>query len=383
MLRGLFITRSPTRLLNRRLNPYPSSNCPSQYQIRGPRHCRYTHVKRSFGVVGDPIRSQLHTNYIAIATICVAFAVSATFYSTLFTESPPQEAVKTGPVSTHPIVIEEDTIMPLPGRPGTLTAGEEAKLKDFWKAVFKILGVQTSGSAADELIEEAEEEGQANGEAATPAGKEKKKRRNIFKRKKNKETKDDEASKSSSLAASVAAGDSDDKYGQTKEFFEALANNTPEDLHRAFWMNLKCEHPDALLLRFLRARKWDIEKALVMMISTMQWRHKEMHVEEEIVRGGEGYALANLSNSDKTIQKDSEGFIDQLRKGKSYVHGVDKEGRPLTFIRVRLHHGGDQSEKSIERFTVHIFEVTRLMLQPPADTGVSIFGKNLVIRIYG
>ena len=265
--------------------------------------------------------------------------------------------------------------MPQPGRPGNLTAEQEQKLKEFWKIVFKVFGVTIASTEADGIIDEAEEDEPANGSATATPSKEKKKKRNIFKRKKkDRESKGDDRS---SLAGSVAG--EDDKYGETKEFLAALANNTPEDLHRAFWTNVKHEHPDALLLRFLRARKWEIEKALVMMISTMQWRHKEMHVEDDIVKGGEALSAEDAKSEDKAKRREGEDFLAQLRMGKSYVHGVDKEGRPLTIVRVRLHHGGEQTESSIARFTVHTFETTRLMLVPPADTGVSIYGLAYVL----
>lgn len=64
-------------------------------------------------------------------------------------------------------------------------------------------------------------------------------------------------------------------------------------------------------------------------------------------------------------------FMSQLRLGKSYVHGLDKDGRPICFVRVRLHKPGDQSEESLERSIVYIMETTRLMLHPPVDTAVS------------
>ena len=257
--------------------------------------------------------------------------------------------------------------MAQPGRPGNLTEEQEAKLKEFWKVVFKIFGIDNSGTVADDLIDEAEDNAQGNDTAAAPT-KEKKKRRNPFSRKKK--NKDGKGEDGPSTSGSVATNDSDDKYGQTKEYFEALANNTPDDLHRAFWMNTKSESPDALLLRFLRARKWDIQKALVMMVSTMQWRHKEMQVEDDIVHGAERTAVLDSKSDDKAKKSEAVDFLDQLKRGKSYVHGTDKEGRPLTIVRVKLHHGGEQSQASIARFTVYIFETTRLLLVPPADTGV-------------
>lgn len=79
-------------------------------------------------------------------------------------------------------------------------------------------------------------------------------------------------------ASPVTLDDSDDKYGHNKDFKVALASQTPAELREAFWGMVKCDNPDGLLLRFLRARKWDVDKALVMMVATMGWRSKEMDV---------------------------------------------------------------------------------------------------------
>ena len=320
----------------------------------GAQHAQYK-------TVAKPLQNQLSFTSITIAaTVVIAGSVIA------YTTSSSQPLKGAEPAIIPPSVEERETMPgePLPGRPGNLTAEEEIKLKKFWKAVYKVFGIQASESEADDLLDEADEQ-PTNGTAA-PAAKDKKKKRNIFSRKKKDKDKEKAKEKSGADAAE------DDKYGQTKEFFEALASNSPEDLHRTFWQNVKGENPDGLLLRFLRARKWDIEKAMVMMVSTMQWRQKEMNVEEDIVLGGELAALKDSKGNEQAKKKEGEDFLMQLRKGKSYVHGVDKEGRPVTIVRVKLHHGGDQSESSIARFTVHVFETTRLLLEPPADTGVSI-----------
>ncbi|KAH8151619.1 uncharacterized protein LAJ45_04241 [Morchella importuna] len=162
------------------------------------------------------------------------------------------------------------------------------------------------------------------------------------------------------VAAAVDA--SDDKYGQTKEFKAALASQTPAELREAFWGMVKHDNPDGLLLRFLRARKWDVDKALVMMVATMNWRSKEMNVQEVISKGEEAYAASP-----------DQGFIKQLRMGKSFLHGTDKEGRPICFVRVRLHKQADQSEEALEKYTVYIMETARLMLRDPVDTAAVVF----------
>lgn len=244
----------------------------------------------------------------------------------------------------------------LPGRPGTLTADEEEKLKEFWVAVAQVAGIieheeNENGSTTD---------GPSRSDTTTSA-KDKKKKKGLFRRKKEK----DEPATSHDSA--------DDKYGQTKEFHDAIASMSPELLRTTFWSMVKHDHPDALLLRFLRARKWDVDKALVMMVSTMRWRAVEMHVDDDIMKDGEGGALAEeTAGTDPARKSLGHDFLDQMRMGKSFLHGLDKDGRPMCVVRARLHRQGEQSEESLERYTVFLIETARMILNPPVDTAVSL-----------
>ena len=246
-----------------------------------------------------------------------------------------------------------------PGRPGNLTQEQEIKLQELWTATFRVFGVPELNSAngADESSDQ-----QSRVDATSS---EKKKKRGLFGRK----HKDSEAANSQPKDASDGMND---KHGQIKEFQQVLENMAPEDLRLAFWSMVKHDHPDGLLLRFLRARKWDIQNALVMMIATMHWRLQEMHVDDDIVKKGEAGAVADGASSDKKIKKDGDDFMTQLRMGKSFLHGTDREGRPMCVVRVRLHKQGEQSEASLERFTVYFIETTRLMLARGVDTAVTI-----------
>ena len=175
----------------------------------------------------------------------------------------------------------------------------------------------------------------------------------------------------SHTGGSKGSGEADDKFGLTKEFQQTLATMSPEEIREAFWSMVKHDNPDGLLLRFLRARKWDVHKALVMLIATMRWRLKEMRVDDDIIRNGEGAAVTDSQSSDKAVKKEALDFLLQLRLGKSFLRGTDKEGRPICHARVRLHRQGDQSEASLERYTVNIIETARLVLAPNVDTAVS------------
>lgn len=278
------------------------------------------------------------------------------------TESPehPESSERTGTSKEH-------VTMPgaiLPGRPGNLTKEQERKLQEMWIATLKIFGVPgindgTDGDAASVAGSETAEQA-----GTSSSGKKKKKRVNLFSRRHHEDAGTEDAESVST--------DGNDKYGQTKEFHNVLESQSPEAIRTAFWSMVKHDDPDGLLLRFLRARKWNIQNALVMLISTMHWRMQGMHVDDDIVRKGEGGALEDSASSTTQTKKEAQDFLTQMRLGKSFLHGTDKEGRPITVVRVKLHKQGEQSEASLERFTVYTIETARLLLTPNVDTAVSI-----------
>lgn len=171
-----------------------------------------------------------------------------------------------------------------PGRPETLTKEEEAKLKEFWTVALKVFGV--IGNPEQILVEEKVPAADQPAAAAATAAKDvvdkkfkKGKIGSLLQRGKKDQPASNTASSSASTAElSVNLDEKDDKYGHTKEFKAALAGQTPAELRAAFWEMVKCDNPDALLLRFLRARKWDVDKALIMLVATMHWRATEMKV---------------------------------------------------------------------------------------------------------
>ncbi|KAL7784131.1 hypothetical protein V8C37DRAFT_413490 [Trichoderma ceciliae] len=246
-----------------------------------------------------------------------------------------------------------------PGHVGNLTPEHEEKLRQLWLSFFQLCGV----------VEDNSNNGSASTDATLSRGKpeaaevevQKKRRFGVFKRKGNEK----------STASSEATDD--DKYGQNKHFQEVLASNSPESIRETFWSMVKHDHPDALALRFLRARKWDVEKALVMLVSTMSWRHSEMKVDSDIMKNGEEGALADAQVGKSDAKKVADDFLAQLRMGKSFLHGVDKQGRPICVVRVRLHRQGEQCEESLERYTVYLIETARMVLRPPVDTATIVF----------
>ncbi|KAH7129322.1 CRAL-TRIO domain-containing protein [Dactylonectria estremocensis] len=249
-----------------------------------------------------------------------------------------------------------------PGRPDNLTPEQEEKLRKLWAAIFQLCGVADEDSASGvEIAIPKEDSNLADTDAP------KKKRFGVFRKNRG-----DSKSGASTPTTDSPASAEDDKYGQTKQFHETLAKETPESIRATIWGMIKYDHPDALVLRFLRARKWDVEKALVMLVSTMNWRHSEMHVDDDIMKNGDGFAIEDAKSGSPTKQI-SQDVLAQLRMGKSFLHGTDKSGRPICVVRVRLHKQGEQCEASLERYTVYIIETARMVLQPPVDTACVVF----------
>ncbi|RIA92224.1 CRAL-TRIO domain-containing protein [Glomus cerebriforme] len=156
-----------------------------------------------------------------------------------------------------------------------------------------------------------------------------------------------------------------DKYNESTEFISAIEMYSPEDLRKAFWILTGADDPDILLLRFLRARKWDVEKAVVMLIATLKWR-LQFDV-EEIIKGGE------LGMEKHFAEKGIKGLKVQFTSGKSFVRGTDNEGRPVTYVNVKAHKKEEQPLEVLQKYTIYTMETVRLMVQPPVETGCLLF----------
>jgi hypothetical protein len=171
--------------------------------------------------------------------------------------------------------------------------------------------------------------------------------------------------------------ETDLKEGQVKSIEKILSSMTPKEMGWTLLNMIKQDNPDAVLLRFLRARKWDVSKAFSMMISNYIWR-VESQVDEELLPGGELKSFKQTENkSDKNEEKKGNDFLSQLRMGKAYLHGTDRDGRPVIRVNVRIHKPGAQTEEALERFILHVIEMTRLMLKQPVETGVSLANVSL------
>ncbi|OAA46024.1 CRAL/TRIO domain protein [Beauveria brongniartii RCEF 3172] len=247
------------------------------------------------------------------------------------------------------------TTQPDAGHFGNLSAEQEKRLQEFWRAVADISGWSGSGTAVAQ---------NAAKKAAAPEPQSEQSSGgwgfSMFR-------KNDGADPAGKSAAE------EDKFGLNKQYSEILAKQSAESIRESIWEMTKHDHPDVLALRFLRARKWNVQQALVMFITAVDWRKNELKVDSEIMKSGEAGALHDEQNGSGGTKQVGADFLAQLRMGKSFLHGTDKEGRPICVVRVRLHHGGEQNPESIEKYTVHVIETARFLLSPPVETATIIF----------
>jgi len=110
---------------------------------------------------------------------------------------------------------------------------------------------------------------------------------------------------------------------------------------------------DRILLRFLRARNFDLKNAETMMLETLKWRTSFQQ------RGVDALSYKDCEN--------------ELAPGKSFFHGMDKEGRPVCIIKSRMHDPSKSEKLEAERFAVCMIEYGRRLLKQPVETVTLIF----------
>lgn len=221
-----------------------------------------------------------------------------------------------------------------PGRIDNLNAEQEQKLKEMWAQILIFTG---------ELPHDLKSSPSILSSHSVDSNKKKKKRGFLGLR-------------SSSESKKVVKPDD-----LGKPFREVLGTMTGEEVTDVLFHMLKSDHPDNLLLRFMRARKWVVKDALYMLGNTIAWR-KSLDV-NNILYTGERVA----------VETKDEEFLLQARAKKSYIWGHDFRGRPIVHIKTYNHDPKAQGEDSMIRFTVFIMETARLCMKDPVDTAAVFF----------
>lgn len=247
---------------------------------------------------------------------------------------------------------------PQSGYVGKLTATEEQKLRDFWRILIQ------SWDASIPVPKGAS----AKVNSSAPKG-----HRRFFSllRAPAPPTPEETSAIPPNLLATLKLWDAGP--AEIKTIQSLLLKFPGVRLRFAFLAALKQNNPDALLLRFLRAEKWNLPKAWIKFVASLNWRINEYKVDKEVILKGEAYAVEKSRvGRDSPEKKDAQGFALQLTSGKAHFHGCDRWNRPVCIIRARYHDPNAQSSKALNDFIVYCIETARLLQVSPVESYVML-----------
>ncbi|SCW01797.1 LAFE_0E07470g1_1 [Lachancea fermentati] len=249
-----------------------------------------------------------------------------------------------------------------PGRVETLSSDQELRLKQVWSHFLKHWGVPVD--SAKVLAQENNQKPLSTTNTATSENKPKKGGSKLFGRfrKSAPAPKSEPLHKRTSSVTSQRSAESIESAYPHSLIHESLKNLKPEEVRENFWDMLRTDYPDNLLLRFLRARKWDTDKAMGMIAHTLHWRLKDAQP-DDVIRGGEQAAYKNHE----------EGYVKNIELSKATIRGYDKKGRPIVLVRPKLHHASDQNEEEMKKYCLLIIEQARMFIREPVDCATILF----------
>ncbi|CAG8462659.1 6131_t:CDS:2 [Diversispora eburnea] len=196
------------------------------------------------------------------------------------------------------------------GYGNTLTQEQASLLRDLWEALYSLEKLSIDINSSKNGIE-------TNGTSKSKS-----------------------KSKNQDSSSETSKTNSDDKYNHKGEFISALKLYSPEEIRQSLWSLTSRDDPDMILLRFLRARKWEVENAIAMLLSTVKWLLQN-NISDIIKKGEEGMEKYFKEKGDK-------GFMKQFTSD-------------------------EQNFEVLQKFTIYIMETSRLMIEPPVETGCLLF----------
>jgi hypothetical protein len=113
------------------------------------------------------------------------------------------------------------------------------------------------------------------------------------------------------------------------------------------------DNPDAFILRWLRARTFDVNAAVQQLMDTLKWRC-EWGVDALIAKG------------------ENELLLEEIMIGKSYFMGRDREGRPICYIYAKEHIKDQYPAESTEKMAIFLLETGRKLLEDSVETGTVV-----------
>lgn len=212
----------------------------------------------------------------------------------------------------------------LPGHAGALTPDQVAALKNIWLRLFDLFKQPGEPYTPP-----------ADSDSSSQASSEKQEKKNGgggwfgFGKSSSAPAKDAQQDKP------VFLGKTADPRWMSLTLEEAIKLIPGEKLERTFWHMVATDNPDACVLRYLRARKWDADAAYRMIINTLRWRlHNRV---DDITKLGESGLVIELNKLKPQLGDD---FMRQIKCGKATLGGPDKSDRGIWYVKKRIMDNG-------------------------------------------
>jgi len=131
---------------------------------------------------------------------------------------------------------------------------------------------------------------------------------------------------------------------------QKLEKELDNDLKEYYRVHL---NDDSLILRFLRARKFDTQHSYDMLCNMLKFR-------KDFQNMGVGALHVGMCEN-------------ELKTGKSFFHNYDREGRPVCYVRAAYHDPSYSDPFENQRYCVLMMEYGKKILTPPNETVTLVF----------
>ncbi|WFD44076.1 hypothetical protein MPSI1_002741 [Malassezia psittaci] len=216
-------------------------------------------------------------------------------------------------------------VQPLPGHIGNLNQEQNAKLAEMWGLFFSVIDNPDKAKS---------------GKIAADAG-----------------NADDHLHGLSKDDKDKAIKSQHEEQESLKALFKT---HGVDEFYSQFWFLVGPDAPDMVMLKFLRARKWNVHRAFAMLANCVKWRI-ESNVIDLLYRGDEG--MGQLDDK----------YLMQLEAEKTYATGATDDLMPLIYINVKRHLAKAQGPETMTRLVILSAESFRTLMTHPSDKIVIVF----------
>jgi len=136
---------------------------------------------------------------------------------------------------------------------------------------------------------------------------------------------------------------------------ELFATHGVEEFHDQLWFLFGPDIPDMIMLKFLRARKWNVHRAFAMLCKCVKWR-----IESDV--------MGSVAKGDLGLSREDPAYASQGPAEKVYSLGYsDKNVMPVIMIHVKNHIAATQPAETMTKFVISAAETFRTLVVYPND----------------